>query len=324
MNDNEHTGEVPPQTAMSIFPQGGAMNEFPVLKAFQQYIDAEQARARKRMLGLSVFFIILLTLVVATFVMLLVPILGRNQTLQDRLLDMVLATPHQSAAAPVVNVQSPAPAPAAPSAEGYEARIAKIQADNLAALEELKRTYEAKERQREEEARAAREKAAAERARLLEQQLEESMKRVAALEEAAKARQAAADKAAKREAELEEYRRRYYPAAVAQPQPAPPPQPAGPSEEALKASDEEYARKLIEKYAEEDEAASEPTPAPAQQPAAPSADEDDADDDDPSYQAVDYYSQYDDAPAQPAPTAAPATKPPAALMPFVFDDSQDD
>ena len=48
-------------TAVSLFGEGGAgANDFPVLKAFQEYIDAEQAKARKRMVGLTAFFVSLL------------------------------------------------------------------------------------------------------------------------------------------------------------------------------------------------------------------------------------------------------------------------
>ena len=39
-------------TAVSVYDAGNAMDDFPVLKAFQQYIDAEQAKAQKRMLFL--------------------------------------------------------------------------------------------------------------------------------------------------------------------------------------------------------------------------------------------------------------------------------
>ena len=72
--------------AVSIFGQAGASDEFPVLKAFQQYIDAEQAKARKRMLGLSVFFIVLLVLVVGMFTIILTMMLQRNQEQADRLM----------------------------------------------------------------------------------------------------------------------------------------------------------------------------------------------------------------------------------------------
>ena len=57
-------GENP--NAISLFGQATNANDFPVLKAFQEYIDAEQAKARKRMLGLSIFFVVLLVAVVIT------------------------------------------------------------------------------------------------------------------------------------------------------------------------------------------------------------------------------------------------------------------
>ena len=57
----EPEAATPAANAVSIFGQGGSPNDFPVLKAFQEYIDAEQAKARKRMLGLSVFFIVCLS-----------------------------------------------------------------------------------------------------------------------------------------------------------------------------------------------------------------------------------------------------------------------
>ena len=35
--------------AVSVYGQTDGLDDFPVLKAFQQYIDSEQAKARKRM-----------------------------------------------------------------------------------------------------------------------------------------------------------------------------------------------------------------------------------------------------------------------------------
>ena len=55
------------------------MNDFPVLKAFQEYIEAEQARARKRTLGLSIFFIVLLVVVVVTFAVIMAAVINRDQ-----------------------------------------------------------------------------------------------------------------------------------------------------------------------------------------------------------------------------------------------------
>ena len=104
--------------AVSLFGQSGGVNDFPVLKAFQEYIDAEQAKARKRMLGLSVFFILLLIVVVITFTLVITSVIGRNQQLSDRLLDIALR--EKTSTQPVVNVQSPAPAVVQPSVESAE------------------------------------------------------------------------------------------------------------------------------------------------------------------------------------------------------------
>lgn len=106
---NEPNGTDQTSNAISIFGQAGGANDFPVLKAFQEYIDAEQAKARKRMLGLSIFFIVLLVLVVVTFTVVITSVINRNQALSDRLLDIALR--EKSQPQPVVTVQSPAPQP---------------------------------------------------------------------------------------------------------------------------------------------------------------------------------------------------------------------
>ena len=106
--DISDTQEVPPAAnAVSLFGQSGGMNDFPVLKAFQEYIDAEQAKARKRMFGLSIFFIVLLVVVVVTFTIVVMFVINRNQNLSDRLLDIALR--EKNPAQPVVNVQQPIP-----------------------------------------------------------------------------------------------------------------------------------------------------------------------------------------------------------------------
>ena len=74
-----------PENAVRLYGQSDAMDDFPVLKAFQQYIDAEQAKARKRMLILCVFFGALLPAVIAVFLVLLLNGSARNQSVNDRL-----------------------------------------------------------------------------------------------------------------------------------------------------------------------------------------------------------------------------------------------
>ncbi len=116
MNNNS---QGTPDTAVSIFGQANGTNDFPVLKAFQEYIDAEQAKARKRMLGLSVFFIVLLTIVVVTFTLVVIGVINRNQSLSDRLLEFALRQSTQQAQ-PSPQPQQPAlqsnPAPQQPAA----------------------------------------------------------------------------------------------------------------------------------------------------------------------------------------------------------------
>jgi len=65
-------------------------DDFPVLKAFQHYIDAEQAKARKRIVWLCVFFFFVMSIVISVFVVLLVSSSMRNQTLNDRLIEYAM------------------------------------------------------------------------------------------------------------------------------------------------------------------------------------------------------------------------------------------
>ena len=106
---NMSDGTTQNTNAMSVFNPVGISGDFPVLKAFQEYLDAEQAKARKRMLGLSIFFIVLLVVVVVTFTLVMTAIINRNQSLSDRLLDLALRD--KTTTQPVVNVQSSPPQP---------------------------------------------------------------------------------------------------------------------------------------------------------------------------------------------------------------------
>ena len=173
---------------LSIVPAEGNSTEFPVLKAFQEYIDAEQAKARKRMLGLSVFFIVLLSVVVVTFVLILTTVLNRNQSLSDRLLDYALKERDRTPA----QVSMPVVQQAQPSADIVKTlveRLEKEQAEMKAALEKQKREAEEKvavvERERTEELKRIQLELATERAK--------------------------AKKESDKKAEIERHRRRLYP-----------------------------------------------------------------------------------------------------------------
>ena len=79
---------------------------FPVLKAFQDYIDAERAQARKRVMQLSIFFAVLMCVVVTGFLTAGIFMLRNMSTVQTKLLDVALA--NRQAPAPALQ---PAPAP---------------------------------------------------------------------------------------------------------------------------------------------------------------------------------------------------------------------
>lgn len=96
------------ESAVSIYGQNDALDDFPVLKAFQQYIDAEQNKARKRLVLLCIFFGFLMTVIVAVFVVMLQNVSMRNQALNDRLVEYAMKDRDRGSSAPVV-VQSAPP-----------------------------------------------------------------------------------------------------------------------------------------------------------------------------------------------------------------------
>lgn len=131
MEQTNPSGANPKETsAVSIFGQtAGATDQFPVLKAFQEYIEAEQAHARKRMIELSIFFAVLMMIVIVAFVFAWTHAMNRNQQLSDKLLDLALSNrAAQQPAAPVV--VNPPLAPA----NGTNAEALKPVLEQLAAV----------------------------------------------------------------------------------------------------------------------------------------------------------------------------------------------
>ena len=131
MNDNPTANN-----AVSIYGQEG-LDDFPVLKAFQQYIDAEQSKARKRMIMLCLFFGFLMTIVIVVFMimlreadarnqLLLRDATAQNQALNDKLVEFAMKERERQPV--VVQPQAPAHSPA------NDAAI-KAMTDTLAALQ---------------------------------------------------------------------------------------------------------------------------------------------------------------------------------------------
>ena len=173
---------------LSLVPAEGNTTEFPVLKAFQEYIDAEQAKARKRMLGLSVFFIVLLSVVVVTFVLILTTVLNRNQSLSDRLLDYALKERDRSPA----QVSMPVVQQAQPSADIVKTLVERLEKEQA----EMKAAFEKQKQEAEEKAIAA------------EQERKKELKR---LQLELDAERAKAKSEADKKVEIERHRRRLYP-----------------------------------------------------------------------------------------------------------------
>jgi hypothetical protein len=207
-------GNVSGATAVRVYEHADASTEFPVLKAFQEYLEAEQAKANKRMLSLSIFFIVLLVIVVLTFSVIALFMINRNQTLSDRLMDIALreraaALQQPASVTPVVNVQQPAPV-------DDSARLKPILAKLEAMESELVRARAA----------AAKAQPAAPTASHEDSRSSEKLRAVAAREAIELAKQQAAVKAAReklkaeqellRKEEIERQRRRLYPEFYAQ------------------------------------------------------------------------------------------------------------
>lgn len=97
---------------------------FPVLKAFQDYIEAERTQARKRVMQLSVFFAVLMGVVVTGFLTAGIFMLRNMSDVQTKLLDVALAAKESHAPYPQPVVLS-APAAPAPSSL-FEASVREI------------------------------------------------------------------------------------------------------------------------------------------------------------------------------------------------------
>ena len=194
-----------PTNAVSIYGSGDAMDDFPVLKAFQQYIDAEQSKARKRMVLLGIFFGSLTLVIIAVFMILLVLVNRRNQELNDRLVEFAMSDRNRAAAAPVV-------------VQPNQDSTALLQLNSK--LEEMQRKLlerEAEVKRQTDEAvkKAAITPRAANGFGQSKEELEiERLKLQVAKEKEALAlqkEQLALEKAKQKELELEAYRRKHYP-----------------------------------------------------------------------------------------------------------------
>ena len=278
MDNETNINAEAPRNAVSIFRAEGPMDDFPVLKAFQQYIDAEQNKARKRLVTLCVFFGAMICVIIAVFMVMLHDISRRNQLLNDRLVDYAMKDRDRM---PLVVSQPVAPAApvAAPANSAATEAALKSVADALASLQKQisekpqpappaaaavpQQTVEAAEIEIERKEKLARERIKRERAQLAEER-----------------RKLAEERERRHQEEVEQHRRKLYPeyyaekdkaAAAQQPaaqQPAaaqqPQPQPAAKRE----ISDDDIADILREAALPDEDDAPAAAPAAETKPAA--------------------------------------------------------
>ena len=198
MTTSQMNPEFGQQRAVSVYASGDALDDFPVLKAFQQYIDAEQAKARKRLLAMGVFFGALMLVVIAIFVALLVSVSSRNQQLNDRLIEFAMKDRQPSSAVVVQPPQDSAAVLALTAKlEDLQRKVSEAQSKADATIAEA--AEKARQAAAAEAAKAQAETAEQLEIRRLKAQLEEVQKK------------AAAEREKRREEELEAYRRKHYP-----------------------------------------------------------------------------------------------------------------
>jgi len=160
--------------AVSVYGQGDALDDFPVLKAFQQYIDSEQVKAHKRLMMVCTFFSILVIVVVAVFLAIIAnlrtgdhsaeatikTLSENNSNLQKQLLDQSVRMNDQI----IAQIANGKRAESNAANAELQRQNAELQA-KVAAMElaEQRMKEDAARREREAEERRAREAAEARR-----------------------------------------------------------------------------------------------------------------------------------------------------------------
>lgn len=84
----------PDANSVTLYGNQDAMDDFPVLKAFQQYVDSEQAKAHKRLMTVCAFFTILIFFIIGVFIFVVLNIRSNKDNNPD---NSVLALQQQVA-----------------------------------------------------------------------------------------------------------------------------------------------------------------------------------------------------------------------------------
>lgn len=130
MNDipPKHTPDdmaAPGANLVSVYQAASGANSesFPVLKAFQDYIEAEREQARKRVVSLSIVFAIIISVVIVGFLTAGVFLLRSTSSWQDKAFELAL---ERRAPAETPAPAAPAATPAPPAADIVEETVKEI------------------------------------------------------------------------------------------------------------------------------------------------------------------------------------------------------
>ena len=212
-------GTIPPNT-VSVYGHGAdALDDFPVLKAFQQYVDSEQAKAHKRLMSVCFFFTLLIFALAGAFFYVISDLNGKgasseatikalsdnNAALQGQLLDQARRMNEELMSKIAAgNAASAADAELGKKNLELQMKLATIELENRLRAEQRAESEKKREAEAEERLRAALEAARREG--------EEKAKAAAAAAVAAeRAKKAAESAKSARERELSAERRRLYP-----------------------------------------------------------------------------------------------------------------
>ncbi|MBO4288418.1 MAG: hypothetical protein J5985_09690, partial [Kiritimatiellae bacterium] len=146
----ENTSGQPHETgvvAMYNAASSAGAEPFPVLKAFQDYIESERAQARRRIAYLSVIFSLVIILVVAGFFVIGLSMFNNMSSLQARLLEAALRPQPQPAPQPV----QPAAVVVQPAQQPQQPTVATLPPEVSRKLESLTAMAETVKKDKEDE-----------------------------------------------------------------------------------------------------------------------------------------------------------------------------
>ena len=155
----------PNPAAVTLYGNQDAMDDFPVLKAFQQYVDSEQAKAHKRLMSVCFFFTMLIVVIIGVFLFVVMNmrnnamtdgsaeiqkhILEQTAKMNDRLIQQLLANNNTPTSTPasVVVVGDNNEKPISKSLEAKERELAQREAElKKRELEEAQKELLAREK----------------------------------------------------------------------------------------------------------------------------------------------------------------------------------